>query len=56
MTLWYTDNLYTRMEYGPVNLSSMYDAFVSFEMYYDTEPDWDWVYFCISTDHINYSL
>ena len=24
-------------------------------MYYDTEPDYDWVYFCISTDHLNYN-
>ena len=55
VTYWYPDNLNTWMEYGPVNLSGMYDAFASFEMYYDTEPDYDWVYFCISTDHTNYS-
>jgi len=55
VTQWYTDNLYTWMEYGPVNLSGMYDAFASFEMYYDTEPNYDWVYFCISTDHVNYN-
>ncbi len=55
VTRWYTDNLYTWMEYGPVDLSGMYDAFASFEMYYYTEPDYDWVYFCISTDQVNYN-
>ena len=55
VTQWYTDNLDTWMEYGPVDLSGMYDAYASFAMYYDTEPDYDWVYFCISTDHINYN-
>lgn len=55
VTQWYTDNLDTVMEYGPVDLSGMYDAFASFEMYYHTEPDYDWVYFCISTDHLNYN-
>ncbi len=54
-TLWYTDNLDTWMEYGPVDLSSMYDAYVSFGLYYDTEPDYDPVYFCVSVDQVNYS-
>ena len=55
VTTWYTDNLSSWMEYGPVDLSGMYDAFASFQMYYDTEADYDWIYFCISTDQANYS-
>ncbi len=53
--LWYSDNLNSWMEYGPLDLSNMADVFVSFGLYYDTEPDWDWVYFCASTDFVNYN-
>jgi hypothetical protein len=24
-------------------------------LWYDTEPEWDWVYFCVSIDFVNYS-
>jgi hypothetical protein len=43
------------MEYGPVDLSSMYDVFLDFGLYYDTEPDYDKIYLCISVDFYNYS-
>ena len=55
VTTWYTDNLSSWMEYGPVDFSGMYDVFASFQMYYHTEADYDWIYFCISTDQANYS-
>jgi len=54
-TDWYTDNIDSWMEYGPLDLSNMADVFVSFGLWYDTEPEWDWVYFCASTDFVNYS-
>ena len=55
VTTWYTDNLSSWMEYGPVDLSSMIDVFISYGLYYDTEPSFDWIYFCVSADGLNYS-
>ncbi len=54
VTWWYTDNLNSWMEYGPLDFSTMSDVFVSFGLYYDTEPDYDWVYFCTSTDGVSF--
>ncbi len=55
VTTWYTDNLYSWMEYGPFDFSGMADVFVGFGLYYDTEPNYDWIYFCASTDAVNYN-
>jgi len=52
---WYSDNLNSWMEYGPLDLSNMADVFVSFGLRYDTEPEFDNVYFCASIDFVNYS-
>jgi hypothetical protein len=54
VTYWYTDNLASWMVYGPFDFGSMSDVFVGFGLYYDTEPDWDWVYFCASIDNENF--
>jgi len=52
---WYPNNLNSWMEYGPLDLSNMADVFVSFGLWYQTEPAWDWMYFCASVDFVNYS-
>ena len=52
---WYTNNLYSWLDYGPIDLTNMADIFVSFGLWYDTEPQWDWMYFCASIDGTNYS-
>ncbi|RMF33685.1 MAG: hypothetical protein D6759_06645 [Chloroflexi bacterium] len=52
---WYPDNLYSWMECGPLDFSNMTDIFVGFGLWYDTEPDYDQVYFCASVDGYNYS-
>ena len=54
-TWWYTDNLASWMEYGPFDFSSLSDVFVSFGLWYDTEPAFDWVYFCASVDFVYYN-
>jgi hypothetical protein len=54
VTYWYTDNLASWMVYGPFDFSDLNDVFVGFGLYYDTEPDWDWVYFCASIDNENF--
>jgi len=51
---WYTDNLNSWMEYGPFDFSTMSDVFVGFGLWYDTEPNFDWVWFCASVDFVNY--
>lgn len=53
-TYWYTDNLNSWMVYGPFDFSEMADVFVSFGLYYDTEPEYDWMYFCASIDGYEY--
>jgi hypothetical protein len=52
---WYTDNLDSWMEYGPFDFSNVADAYVGFGLWYDTEPEYDRIYFCASTDFVNYS-
>jgi len=54
VTTWYTDNLNSWMVQGPFDFSTMADVFVSFGLYYDTEPEYDWMYFCASIDGYNY--
>jgi len=51
----YPDNLYSWLDYGPLDLSTMSDLYVDFWLWYDTEPEFDWVYFCVSTDGIDYN-
>jgi hypothetical protein len=51
---YYSDNLDSWMEYGPFDFSNMADVYVSFGLWYDTEPDFDWMRFCVSTDFVNY--
>jgi len=55
VTTWYTDNLNSWMEYGPLDLSDMADVFVSFGLWYDTEPGFDEVSFCASIDFVHYN-
>jgi hypothetical protein len=43
------------MEYGPFDFSNATDIFASFGLWYQTEPQFDWMYFCASVDFINYS-
>lgn len=52
---YYTDNLNSWMEYGPFDFSNMADVLVSFGLWYDTEPEYDKVYFCASIDFVNYN-
>ncbi len=54
-SLGYTDTLYSWLDYGPLDLSAMSDFYVDFWLWYDTEPDYDWMYFCVSTDGIDYT-
>lgn len=53
-SLGYPDNLNSWIEYE-FDFSNMEDVFVDFGLWYDTEPDYDWVYFCASIDFVNYS-
>lgn len=53
-SLGYTDNLNSWIEYE-FDFSNMEDAFVNFGLWYDTEPSYDWMYFCVSVDFVNYS-
>ena len=46
----YPNDLDSWMVQGPFDLSGMDDVFVSFGLWYDTEPDYDWVHFCVSTE------
>lgn len=52
---YYPNNLDSWMEYGPLDFSNMADVFVSFGLWYETEPQYDWVYFCASIDFVNYN-
>lgn len=54
-TIGYTNSMYAWMEYGPVDLTEMSDAFLSFGLWYDTEASWDWIYFCLSADGVDYN-
>jgi hypothetical protein len=42
------------LDYGPVDLSNMDDALVSFGLWYRTELDFDKIKFCVSTDGLMY--
>ncbi len=53
-TDWYSDNLNSWMEYK-FDFSNMDDIFVNFGLWLDTEPEFDWLYFCVSVDFSNYS-
>jgi hypothetical protein len=46
----YPNDLDSWMVQGPFNLSDMLDLFVGFGLWYDTELDYDKVYFCVSTE------
>ena len=50
----YTDTLNSWIEYE-FDFSGMDDVFLDFGLWYDTEPSYDWIYFCASIDFINYS-
>jgi hypothetical protein len=52
---YYPDNLNSWLDYGPLDLSNMDDVFVSFGLWYDTEPGFDPMYFCASIDGNTYS-
>ena len=52
--LGYTDNLESWAEYK-FDFSGLDDVFVNFGLWYLTEPDFDWVYFCASIDNVNYN-
>jgi hypothetical protein len=54
VTTWYTDNLNSWIVRGPFDFGTMSDVFVSFGLYYHTEPDWDWMHFCASIDGLNF--
>jgi len=46
----YPNDLDSWMVQGPFNLSDMVDLLVGFGLWYDTELDYDKVYFCVSTE------
>jgi hypothetical protein len=50
---WYTDTLSSWAEYK-FDFSGMSDVFASFGLWYDTEPQYDWMYFCASIDFSTY--
>ena len=51
---YYPNNLNSWLDYGPLDLSTMSDVFVSFGLWYETEPVFDRVYFCASIDGYTY--
>ncbi len=53
-SLGYPDNLNSWIEYE-FDFSGMDDVFIDFGLWYDTEPNYDWMYFCASIDFVNYS-
>jgi hypothetical protein len=52
---WYSDNLNSWMEYGPLDFSNLSDVLVGFGLWYDTEPGFDKVKFCASVDFEYYN-
>ena len=52
---YYPYNLNSWMEYGPLDFSNMTDIFVSFGLWYQTEPLYDRMYFCASIDFVHYN-
>ena len=51
----YSNNLYSWLDYGPMDLRGFTDLYVDFRLWYDTEPDFDQVYFCASVDGQEYN-
>ena len=51
----YPNNMDSWMVQGPFDLSEMEDVFVGFGLWYDTEPEYDWVYFCVSIEWPNFN-
>lgn len=52
---YYPNNLDSWMTYGPFDWSGMANVFVGFGLWYETEPEYDWVYFCASIDNYHYN-
>jgi hypothetical protein len=50
----YPNDVDSWMVQGPFDLSSFDDVFVGFGLWYDTEPDYDWIHFCVSVDYPNF--
>ncbi len=46
----YADNMVSWMINGPYDLTGRTDAVVSFGLWYETEPSFDWLFFCVSPD------
>lgn len=53
-TLGYPDNLNSWMIRGPLDFSNRTDVYVGFSLWYDTEPNYDWMYLCLSVDGYYY--
>jgi hypothetical protein len=51
----YPNNMFAWVEYGPFNLSDATDAGTEFVMWYDIEVYFDWVFFGVSEDGVNYT-
>jgi hypothetical protein len=51
----YPNNLVAWMVYGPFDLSDAVDAGTEFVMRHEVEPDYDWVFFGVSEDGIDYT-
>lgn len=51
----YPNDMYSWVEYGPFDLSSALDAGTEYVMWHEIEPDYDWVFFGVSEDGINYT-
>jgi hypothetical protein len=50
----YPNNMNTWMEYGPFDLSDATNAGTEFVMWHDTEPDYDYVFFGVSYNGVDY--
>ena len=51
----YPNNVDSWMVRGPFDLSDMEDVFVGFGLWYYTEPEYDWAYFCVSIEWPNFN-
>jgi hypothetical protein len=49
-SLGYPNDVDSWLVTGPYDLSNMSDVFVGFGLWYNTEPSWDWIYFCASVE------
>jgi len=50
----YPNNVNSWMIQGPLNFTNKTDVYVSFNLWYETEPSFDWLYLCVSIDDISY--